>query len=44
MLTGNRLQTELEKTYERLRVVVEREAVLRGVAAGSVLEDAVGAD
>jgi hypothetical protein len=44
MLTGNRLQSELEKTYERLRAVVEHDPALGGVAAGGVLGDAVGAD
>jgi ribosome-associated toxin RatA of RatAB toxin-antitoxin module len=44
MLTGNRLQSELDRSYERLRTVVERDAALSGVGAESVLGDAVGAD
>lgn len=43
MLTGNHLQTELERTYENLRVLVERAAAPRA-AAEEALRDTVGAD
>ncbi len=43
MLTGNRLQTELEKTYANLRAIVERGEAGRA-AAELALKDTVGAD
>jgi hypothetical protein len=43
MLTGNRLQTELDRTYDNLRSVVERSMAARPAAEHSVANK-VGAD
>jgi uncharacterized protein YndB with AHSA1/START domain len=43
VLTGNRLQTELDRTYDNLRGVVER-GVAAGAAGQHPVADKVGAD